>query len=292
MTAPHVAAWSRLWPRAGAGPLSSTAAGSPPVLTAVYDDAAGRVALSLSVAPPGAVTVHLQRSVNQVSWTDVRGAQALPVGAAQIFDYEYTAGVLNYYRASYVDASGNPVTPATIISVQINQTAIWLKNPVRPFLNRTIRLVGPLADVSRNSRSGLFDIIGATLPVGVTDLMSGKLTSYAICTETRADVVAVDSMIAVGDVLFFQPPGGSDLETLYGLPGNPSYGIFTENRATRFTTLPLSECAKPDLTLAAVQSTWQTVLNTYATWQDLINAKATWADVLQLVGTAEDVITS
>jgi hypothetical protein len=44
--------------------------------------------------------------------------------------------------------------------------------------------------------------------------------------------------------------------------------------------------------LAAIQSTWQTVVNTYATWSAVVTAKASWNAVLQLVGSAGDVITS
>lgn len=462
-------------------------------LTATFDDPTGKVTLSVIAAPAGASAAHFQRSVDQVTWVDVRGGQAAPVagGVATFLDYEYTAGQLNYYRVTYTGTAGGsfvahgaaatgnntPLTPAlpagiavgdlkvlaaairsapttgqittpagwtpvartpsgfnlftrihqagdvaptvtftggaagddtlaeiaafrtvgsstlnvalsttvatqnvpypatapatdgmvllttwkqddntsvatpagftaldninstagndaslawfyrvgvlagtvipsgsvvvtggtaavsiahmTAISSSVEtatvtpgQTAIWLKNPLRPFLNRTVRLVGPLDDVSRDDRSGLFDIIGATLPVAVTDLMSGLITSYTIDTRTRAEVVSLDLFIAVGEVLLFQPPGASNLETLYAVPGSPTRTIFTENNPRRFTNLPLSECAMPDLTVAATQSTFQTVNNTYASFADLLAAKATFGDVLLLVGTAADVITS
>lgn len=257
-------------------------------LTATYDDPTGKVTLVVAGAPGGTTFAHLQRSPDQVTWTDVRGGQAVAVssGGTTFLDYEYSAGMINYYRATYTPSGSVDTTSLTVA-----QTAIWLKNPLRPFLNRVVKLVGPLDTVSRNSRSGVFDIIARTDPVAVTDLMSGLVTSYTLDTRTRDEVVDLDLMLAVGEVLLFQPPGASNLETIYALPGSPSRSIFTENSPRRFTTLPLAEVALPDLTLAAVQSTYQTVLNTYATYQALLDAKATYQDVLLLVGTANDVIT-
>jgi hypothetical protein len=268
-------------------------AGSPAILSAVYDDTAGRVALTVTTAPTGAVSVYFQRSGDRVTWSDVRGGQSITVagGAASLFDFEYAAGVTNYYRASYVDVAGNSIGPSTTTSVVPIQTGCWLKNPLRPFLNRKVTVIG-IGDVTRQSRSGLFDIIGRTLPVAVTDLMSGRSTMLTIRATDPAEAVDVDDMVAVGEVLFLQPPLGSAVPTMYALPGGATAQRVANTSSARYLPVGLTECAIPDLTLAAVQSTWQTVVNTYATWADLIAAKATWSDVLQLVGSAEDVITS
>lgn len=290
--AAHVAAWGARWPRASAAPMDAVA-GSPAILTAVYDDPAGRVALAVTTAPTGAVTVHFQRSGDRVTWSDVRGGQAVTVaaGAASLFDYEYAAGVTNYYRASYFDVAGNPIGPSTITSVVPVQTVVWLKNPLRPFLNRTVTVIG-IGDQTRASRSGLFDIIGRTLPVAVTDLMSGRSTTLTIRATNPVEAADVDDLVAVGEVLFVQPPLGSAVPTMYALPGGSTVQRVANTSSARYLPLALTECAMPDPSLAAVQSTWQTVVNTYATWADLIAAKATWNDVLQLVGSTADVITS
>jgi hypothetical protein len=176
-------------------------------------------------------------------------------------------------------------------SVTPNQTAAWLKNPLRPFLNRVVQVVG-FDDITRQSRSGVFDVIGRTLPVAVTDLMSGRSTTITIRTTTAEEADDLDGLIAVGEVLLLHPVGGSALPTMYAVPGNTARSRVAQTSAVRRFSLPLAEVAVPDLTLAAVQSTWQTVVNTYATWADLVAAKATWNDVLQIVGSASDVITS
>lgn len=455
-------------------------------LTATFDDTAGKVTLVTASAPSTADVVHLERSTDQVTWTDVRGGQAVALsgGGATFTDYEYAAGVQNFYRASYVDTSvpaftsgtalaataagasvtrayasgvagvgkvnfvvancskstatvtlttaagwtvldtigtstviayttaatpGTPTFTATgtasgdvlvcfgfawsnvaappkvtnkqrnVAATTINfptitapapagfgflavvqnavatslspvptqfgtatgyvygvyplgatlaastvpvaggssaissvfeafmaqapfvsrdtgtvtpaQTSVWLKSPTRPFLNRRVTVID-FDDLTRASRSGVFDVIGRTLQVAVTDLMSGRSTSIVLRTTTSEEADDLDLMIAVGEVLFLQAVGGSALPTLYAVPGGVTRTRVAQTSAVRRFTLPLTEVAVPDLTLAAVQSTWQTVINTYASWADLIAAKATWSDVLQIVGTAADVITS
>lgn len=279
--AAQVAARGRTWPSVVSGPGSNVA-----LVTVSYDDTAGRVLIAVSGAA-ASTTAYFQRSTDQVTWTDVRGGQAVTVsrGVAQLYDYEYSPGVVNYYRVQF-DGDTTVTT-----SVTPNQTAVWLRNPLRPFLNRIVTVID-FEDLTRNSRSGVFDVIGRTLPVARTDLMSGRSTTLTLRTTTATEADDLDSMIAVGEVLLLAPVYQSALPRLYFVPGNPARSRVAQTSAVRRFALPATEVAAPDLTLAAVQSTWQTVVNTYATWADLIAAKSTWNDVLQLVGSAEDVITS
>jgi hypothetical protein len=175
-------------------------------------------------------------------------------------------------------------------SVTPAQDVVWLKNPLRPFLNRPVTVTG-IGDVTRDSRSGLFDIIARTPAVAVTDLMSGRTVPLTLRATDPAHAVDIDDMVAVGEVLYVQSPVNSPVPTLYALPAGSTVQRVANTSSARNLPLSLTECAMPDLSLAAVQSTCQTVLNTYATCADLVLAKATCADVLLLVGTAEDVIT-
>lgn len=66
-----------------------------------YDDIFSRVRISVTGVSALATIVRIERSTNQVNWTAVRGGQSLtPVGnAVSLDDYEFSANVLNYYRA-------------------------------------------------------------------------------------------------------------------------------------------------------------------------------------------------
>lgn len=259
-------------------------------LTPTFDDTTGKVTLTVASAPSGTTSAYFQRSTDQVTWTDVRGGQAVTVasGSATFLDYEYAANVVNYYRAQFNNV-GHTIQTGTVTP---DHTGAWLKNPLRPFLNRRVSVVG-VDDITRDSRSGVFAVIGRTLPVVRTDLMSGRSTTVYLRVTNSTAANDLDDMIAVGEVLFIQPEFGAVTPTMYAVtPSGMARQRVANTSAVRRFPLPLTECAMPDLSLAAVQSTWQTVVNTYATWADLIAAKATWADVLQIVGSAADVITS
>ena len=71
-----------------------------------YDGTLGRVLVDLAQFT-GHGWVRVQRSPNQLAWSDVRGASGLPlmVGMLPLSDYEFAADVVNYYR---VQAACNP----------------------------------------------------------------------------------------------------------------------------------------------------------------------------------------
>lgn len=230
-------------------------------------------------------------------------SSALGSGASEMwFEQAVVAGQV--FGAGSITVSGGTAAVSEGITMALagvaqdtatvtpNQAAVWLKNPLRPFLNRAVTVVD-IDDITRATRSALFDVIGRTLPVARTDLMSGRSTTLTLRVTSRVDADDLDGMLAVGEVLLVQAPApGSPVPTMYALPGGVTRQRVAQTSAVRRFPLAVTECAMPDLTLAAVQSTWVTVTNTYATWADLVAAKATWADVLLLVGTAADVVTS
>jgi hypothetical protein len=65
------------------------------------------VRITLSGYPDGLATV--QRSINQLYWETVRGAVAVPVGAAAVDldDYEFVDGVENFYRSILTSTEDN-----------------------------------------------------------------------------------------------------------------------------------------------------------------------------------------
>lgn len=74
-------------------------------LTATYADDLSRVRLAFTSAPATADYALIERSTDQITWTTVRGGGTVVItaGAGSLDDYEFEPGVVNYYRASYVD---------------------------------------------------------------------------------------------------------------------------------------------------------------------------------------------
>lgn len=74
---------------------------------ASYASDLSRVVIACSAAPSLADYATIERSVDQITWVTVRGGSAVPLtaGACTLDDYEFVPGVLNYYRARYVDTA-------------------------------------------------------------------------------------------------------------------------------------------------------------------------------------------
>lgn len=74
-----------------------------------YDDVFSRVRISVTGLNVATDAVLLERSTNQISWSTVRGGAALlPVAnSVSLDDYEFSANVVNYYRATAVDTASS-----------------------------------------------------------------------------------------------------------------------------------------------------------------------------------------
>lgn len=91
-------------------------------IAAVYASDLSRVRVSCTAAPSLAEYATIERSVDQITWVGVRGGGAvtLTAGACQLDDYEFVPGVLNYYRARYVDTADPAVGAAGTLSSAVN----------------------------------------------------------------------------------------------------------------------------------------------------------------------------
>jgi hypothetical protein len=94
-----------------------------------YLDDLSRVRISISGFPNGSVSV--ERSLNQLLWTVVRGGVALPVvdGSAQLYDYEFASDVANFYRVAQASLEENVdvFTASGTWNKPIGLVAAWVR---------------------------------------------------------------------------------------------------------------------------------------------------------------------
>jgi hypothetical protein len=162
----------------------------------------------------------------------------------------------------------------------------------RPFLNLVVDLAGDSFTISRGSRANVFEIVGRSLPVAVSDVRQSRAFTIVARTDTAADADALDLLLASGDVLYLHAPEGCVVPSggLFVVPGDTDMTWPTPPVEWRLTTIPLREVADPGPDVAGALGTWQTAINTYASWSDLILAQASWASTLTLIGDASEVI--
>lgn len=79
-------------------------------MTLTQDNVLGRIRVDCTGLPTVVDYATVERSIDQIVWTQCRGASAWPVSAgsfSQPFDdYEFIDGVINYYRIRGIDAAG------------------------------------------------------------------------------------------------------------------------------------------------------------------------------------------
>lgn len=260
-------------------------------LTATYDPVLSRFRLAMTGAGGTAVTAVFDRSPDDLLYTTIRGGSAVGIAGtnAQVDDYEFVPGVQVIYRCRTYTAAGVLVDYFTTTAVQ-DLPQVWLKVPAAPFLNTPV-IVADRSEIRRKSRSGLFDVVGRTLPVMVGDVAGSLTYTLQVLTETATEESDLDYLFASGEVVFLHVPS-----TVQHFPG----GYFAAGDVSREPTMrlsprrvwsiPLTEVAAPGPSVVGSTYTCASVLADYSTVSAMIAANATIADLLERVASPVDVI--
>lgn len=206
-------------------------------------------------------------------------------------------GASSFVVTGGVSAAGRSVVmallPNTLVqtaSVTPNLTSAWIKNLFRPFLNRAVDVID-YTTVDQPARNSLFDVIGRSYPVAVTDVRGSRRVTLRVKVDTLADAEDLRLCLAAGDPVFVQVPADCPVPgSMYAVIGDLSISRTSARGVKRYFELPLTEVAAPAADVAGSTITWQGVINAYATWQDVIDAEATWADLMEGIGSPSDVI--
>lgn len=188
-------------------------------------------------------------------------------------------------HAPYLQQQTASITPA--------QEGVWLKSIARPFLNKAVDTVQPArTSISRPARVGVFDIVGRSLPVAVSDIRSSRRWVMQVRTETEADAVNVGYLLASGDVLLIQVPAACSalIPAGYVAVGDVDESAHALRPLERTFTLPVTEVSPPGPGVVGAASTWASVLALYGSWEALLVDHVDWASVLTLVGSPSEVI--
>jgi len=263
--------------------------------TATYDAAVSRVRIAATGLGASATYAVVDRTTNGgVTYTTVRGGGDVAV-ASQVLertvdDYEFSNGVATTYRVRSYNVS-DVLQQTFTADITPTITEPWLKFIAAPYLNRTIRILG-VDSIARANRNGVFQVVGAQLPVTVTDVHGSRTMRVALRTDDPTEARLMDLALASGLPVFLHVPDGYMLETMYATVGDfgQSPITLTPPFDTRQFSVDLTECSAPAADVFGFPGTWQVVLNTYALWSDVLAEQATWATLAELIGDPSDVI--
>lgn len=165
---------------------------------------------------------EVQRSTDGgVTWTAVRTTDGddgiidtgVPVSAT-VYDYEAPNGTATQYRAralhdyAGVDAASAWATASTTWS----SAAWWLKHPNEPALNLALPggvgepALKSYAEVRRAARQGVFQAMGASLAIVVSDTRAGAAGTIVLLLRSVASQNALNALLDTLDTLLLQGP--------------------------------------------------------------------------------------
>ena len=250
-----------------------------------YDAHRGRVRVNAFGLPATAIRAVVDsRRHGSYVFNPVRGGKVGVVAgsfAKQVDDYEFISGVPIDYRirafSSPEDAPDVLVAQAIVTQSQVLDD-VWVKYIASPGLNTPVTLIG-WGDISRASRTALYDVKGRSDPIAVTDVHSSRRVEVQLRTATLDDGEALDHALSSGAPLFLHVPVTVALPSLYAVAGDYSYTRPSARSMVRHWTLPLTEVAAPPPSVTGSAVTWQSILDGYGTWADVLAGFGTWQDV-------------
>lgn len=246
----------------------------------------------------GASYATVDRTTDNVNYTTVRGATAVPITTGcelerTVDDYEFPVGPEITYRVRSFTEDGTLAT-TSLCYITVDQPDVWIKSIGRPFLNQRVNCVLNPSPITRQARNGVFDIVGRSFPVAVTDVRGSRRVTVRVVTQTTQERQDMDLLLASGDPVYYQTPADHPLPTMYAVIEDTTESRPVLNRRCnndwRLFELPSIEVAAPAADVVGSTSTWQTVVSTYATWADVLAAHSTWSSLLELVGDGSEVI--
>lgn len=161
-----------------------------------YDDVLSRVEITVTGLSALADEVTIERSINSVTWTTVRGGTALVplVNTVSLSDYEFNANVTNYYRVRAYDTANSAFVTGGPASTG-NNTSL---SPAMPLGIQADDLVLVNASI-RNSGTG-----SPNAPTGYTTLVDAgnqKLFGRIVTGVEAAPTVTFTGGVANADTL-------------------------------------------------------------------------------------------
>lgn len=253
-------------------------------LNAVLDTQVYRVRLTGTALDDGA-TALFERSNNGVRWVTVRGGAAVEINGSDVAtldDYEYVAGELNYYRVT----AGADVFTTTITP---NQTGVILKNPVRTYANRAVK-VQELSDITRPARVMIHNIIGSSFPISRSGVRGSRQWTMTLRAETVSEADALELMFVPGEVLYIQTDSTQDIPNGYVAIGDVVRRRWGVSSPSRWFDLNCVEVAAPGPEVVGSTVTCATIVAEFATCADVLAEFATCADLLEHISDPSVVI--
>lgn len=245
-----------------------------------WDPTKGRNRVSAFTFSSSVVQARVsRRRVQGGAWELVRGGTINVVNGFMVRhadDYEFPSGVELDYRIEGVTATGTVLQTATVRRSSMADQ-VWLKFVTQPSLNQPLTYMGR-GEVTRASRTAVFDVQGRSDPVVVSDVHSSRRMTIRCKAETPAAAATLDHALSQGLPCYLQVPETINTPSMYAVIGDYRYEAPAIKSLRSVFTIPLIEVAAPPPSIVSPGETWQNLLDDYPTWEALMASVPTWLD--------------
>jgi hypothetical protein len=178
-------------------------------------DALGRINITVTrdTGSEAWELIEIERSTDAgATWTPVRGSTYVDCTAdANTYtavDYETGNAQNVQYRARATRVvSGAAITGAWVTSTTVawSSQRLWVKSPTDPALNRTFLLQSTISPTYA-ARRGVFPVIGAAVPVVVSDVRQRSVGTLSLHSEALDDTDDILALLNEAVLLIHPPP--------------------------------------------------------------------------------------
>lgn len=245
-----------------------------------WDEDRGRNRVSAFTFGPSVATVLVyRRPVQGGAWQLVRGGTVDVADGRMVRpvdDYEFPSGIDLDYRIDGVTGAGVVVQSATVRRQSVADS-VWLKFITQPSLNQRLTFMGR-GEITRQSRTAVFDVRGRPDPVVVSDVHSSRRMTIRCKAETPDEAAVLDHALSQGLPCYLQVPASLNTPSMYAVIGDYQHEAPAIKSLRSVFSIPLIEVSAPPASIVSPGATWQQVLADYATWEVLMAAAPTWLD--------------
>lgn len=179
----------------------------------------------------------------------------------------------------------NPTLPSP------NLKPYWLMNPSRPGQNVRVEITN-FSEFSQDGRTGVFNIVGRSYPVIVSDIMESNAFEFTIDAATKAEAKEIAGRIAIGDPMYLLVGDpNSDIDTFYFTALSMKRALDAPGGSWSIT-VQAREVAQPAPAVYGSTYIWQDVVNNYATWTAVLAdpQNTSWSNLVDRISSTVIVV--
>lgn len=208
----------------------------------------------------------------------------------------YTGGVADVSKArifylpqrTFTDQGTTSIVP---VLPNPNTKPYWLMNPGRPGQNVRVEITS-FSELNQDGRTGVFDIVGRSYPVIVSDIMESNAFEFTIDAATKTEAKEIAGRIALGDPMYLLVADpNADIDTFY-FTALSLKRVVDAPGGSWSITVQAREVAQPAPAVYGSTYIWQDVINNYATWTDVLAdpQNTSWSNLMDRVSTTVIVV--